>query len=214
MSEDRASERAGIRSLTPLAVPVLVTFLSILGAACTPVDDTAVSELHDDAEAAEEAARDAQDTAAENRSAPSQVTVVSPSELAEVVNEHADKAVVLKFWATWCVPCVEEMPKVIEFYNEHVDSDTVALVSVSADMPGTVEDTVIPFLEDRAVPFPVWVIDADGPDDIVNELGIAESNWGGTLPATFLLDPSGNLHKHWSGTMPEGALEEALQDLA
>ena len=215
MTEDTARKRTGIGRLAPVAVPVFVILLATLGGACAGVDDPAVSEVHDDAEAAQETTRDAQDTAdVDTRPEPPQVTVVSLPELAEVVNEHTDKAVVVKFWATWCVPCVEEMPKVIEFYNEHADSDTVALVSVSADMPGTVEDIVIPFLEARAVPFPVWVIEAANPGEIASELGIAESNWGGTLPATFLLDPNGNLYKYWIGMVPEGALEEALQELA
>ena len=143
-----------------------------------------------------------------------EVAVVTPAELLDVIRAHQDKVVVVKFWATWCAPCVEEMPKVVAFYEKHRDSTSLAFVSVSADLTDAIHDTVIPFLRKKAVPFPVRVIDAAGPDAIVSGLGLEETAWEGTLPATFLFDKQGRLDRFWIGAVPEGALEEAVTALS
>jgi thiol-disulfide isomerase/thioredoxin len=142
-----------------------------------------------------------------------EIAVVTPDELFDVIRKHKNKVVVVKFWATWCAPCVEEMPSVIDFYNKHKASEDVAPVSVSADLTDSIDDTLKPFLKDKNIPFPVWVIDAAGPDQIVRDLGLEESQWEGTLPASFLFDQQGRLDKFWIGPIPEGALDKAVNAL-
>ncbi|HNZ18756.1 MAG TPA: TlpA family protein disulfide reductase [Candidatus Hydrogenedentes bacterium] len=202
--------RAGSARIAGGAVMALLTALALGPVACSKTADTpgASAAAHGESVPAPEAA-----TAEAPEQAPD-VAVVTPAELLDIVRAHHDKVVVVKFWATWCAPCVEELPKVVAFYEKHRDSGSLAFVSVSADLTDSINDTVIPFLKEKAVPFPVRVIDAAGPDAIVSGLGVEESAWEGTLPATFIFDKEGRLNRFWLGAVPEGALEEAVTALS
>ncbi len=205
-----SKKRAGVRWAVP-AIPALCIVLFLTGAACTP----SASKGGGTAENAGQIPTATTETLTPEvteETAP-EVTVVSSDELLEAIRDNKGKVVVVKFWATWCVPCVEELPKVIAFYEKHKDSETVAFVSVSADLADSVDDTVIPFLKEKTVPFPVRVIDAAGPDEIVAGLGIEETGWEGTLPAAFVFDKEGRLSKFWLGSVPEGALQDAVDAL-
>jgi len=106
------------------------------------------------------------------------------------------KAVVANFWATWCVPCREEMPELIRFYKEYSPKG-VAFVSVSVDDPAAPGDDLIPFMDEMGIPFSVWVPEKNqSPADLIGSL---DPNWGGGIPATFVFDPSGAVVEKWFG---------------
>lgn len=201
--------RAVNRRVVALAVPALCLLFILAPTACTKNDgnngkETQVSETPGGTQPA---------TVENPEPAAPEIAVVTPDQLFDLINKHKNKVVLVKFWATWCAPCVEEMPKVIDFYNKHKASEDLALVSVSADLTDSIDDTLKPFLKEKNVPFPVWVIDAAGPDEIVKDLELEESQWEGTLPAAFLFDQQGRLDKFWIGPIPDGALNEAVNAL-
>lgn len=201
--------RAVNRRAATLAVPALCLLFTLAPTACTKNSGNNGKETQ-----APEAPAATQPASAENAEpAAPEIAVVTPDQLFGVISKHKNKVVLVKFWATWCAPCVEEMPKVIDFYNKHMDSESLVLVSVSADLTDSIDDTLKPFLKEKNVPFPVWVIDAAGPDEIVKDLELEESQWEGTLPAAFLFDQQGRLEKFWIGPIPDGALDEAVDAL-
>jgi len=202
--------RAGKGLFLSLAAPALCILLVLTWGACTQSGGSGNTNPRDSEDTSVTAGR----AAAQTQGSPApEINKVTSPELLEVIQKHRNKVVVLKFWATWCPPCVEEMPKVIAFYNKYAGSEDVALVSVSADLADSINDTVAPFLKEKGVPFPVWVIDAAGPEEIVARLGLDETRWEGTLPAAFVFDKQGRLSKFWIGPVPEGALEEAVKGL-
>ena len=139
--------RAGSARIAGGAVMALLTALALGPVACSKTADTpgASAAAHGESVPAPEAA-----TAEAPEQAPD-VAVVTPAELLDIVRAHHDKVVVVKFWATWCAPCVEEMPKVVAFYEKHRDSGSLAFVSVSADLTDSINDTVIPFLKEKGI---------------------------------------------------------------
>ena len=80
-----------------------------------------------------------------------EVTVISTDKLAKVLASHRGKIVVVNFWATWCPPCVAEMPEFVEFYEKTKGAD-VLLLSVSADHPDTIDSHVKPFVARHGLP--------------------------------------------------------------
>ena len=88
--------------------------------------------------------------------------------------------VLLNLWATWCVPCVTEMPMLDELAGELGDS--VKVVTVSQDMNAEV---VGPFFAERKFAhLPQWI-------DPKNALAVAYSDGGAGLPLTVLVDAEG-----------------------
>ncbi|QTD46935.1 TlpA family protein disulfide reductase [Ottowia testudinis] len=115
------------------------------------------------------------------------------------VTELKGKVVVLNFWATWCPPCVEEMPA-LQALHDTVDDDVqVISVSVKDSAPA-----VRRFVKSHQVTFPV-LLDARG------ELA---SRWGvKSVPTTVLIDKQGRPRRRITGTVdwverePAGWLE-------
>ncbi|MDO8549932.1 MAG: TlpA disulfide reductase family protein, partial [Ignavibacteria bacterium] len=92
------------------------------------------------------------------------------------------------FWATWCVPCVEEFPDLVKIFNEHKDSD-FEFLSVSVDLPSDIETKVKPFLTEQSAGFPVVVVEEKKSDEIIN---LINPEWNGAVPVTVIYDENGN----------------------
>jgi thiol-disulfide isomerase/thioredoxin len=65
------------------------------------------------------------------------------------IDDYKDKVVFLNFWATWCPPCVEEMPSMLHLYDRMKNDDRFVLLAVSADESW---DPVKKFFADRPLP--------------------------------------------------------------
>ncbi|MNJ45911.1 Thiol-disulfide oxidoreductase ResA [compost metagenome] len=108
----------------------------------------------------------------------------------EVTNTHGDqvalsdyrgKVVVLNFWASWCEPCVKEMPLINEVYQSN-QSDVATLFVNAGESKATVNE----FLTEHHFEFPV-MIDVTGK--VAGLYGIVG------LPVTYIIDKKGNLHQ-------------------
>lgn len=72
------------------------------------------------------------------------------------LSDHEGEVILLNFWATWCGPCVEEMPAFQKLYEEYGDKISILAVDVSED-----KETVDSFLADKDYTFPI-AYDEDG----------------------------------------------------
>jgi len=96
------------------------------------------------------------------------------------LSEQRGKVVLVNFWATWCPPCLEEMPAMERLWRRHKDAGFV-LVAVSLDTDGK---KVPPFVNARKFSFPV----ALDP-----KMAVAEKYGVRALPSSFVLDRDGTV---------------------
>lgn len=141
------------------------------------------------------------------------VTILDEAGVKEQLAKAKGRAVVINVWATYCVPCVEEMPELIKFYNER-DPQNVEYLSLSADIAYTIDEVLAPFVAENKLPFPVYVPRGVPPDVLAGILGATDSGWNGALPATFLLDREGRLRKSWFDVVTAESLNEAVNAIA
>ena len=99
------------------------------------------------------------------------------------LGDYAGKVIVLNFWATWCIPCREEMPLFVQFQKRYAHSG-VQFIAASIDAPED-REKVEAFAKEFHLNFPVW-IDATIDQQASFELGTA-------VPATGIFDRDGKL---------------------
>ena len=115
------------------------------------------------------------------------------------LSEHKGKVVVLDFWATWCSPCVEEMPHLVKVVKE-LEPD-VAFVAINQDDPGS--DGVVEKFATQTTPgLKPYVAMAD--DDVVVSYGITQ------LPTMVIVDRDGKIAQTYTGYADESTLRKRI----
>ena len=103
---------------------------------------------------------------------------------------------VLDFWATWCGPCVKELPFIQKLHEEFADSGII-IVGVSEDTPKTVS-RVKPFVKSRKLTFPILL---DKNQDLMRTFKIA------SIPYICIIDQSGEMVYSHMGYKPGDEME-------
>ena len=124
------------------------------------------------------------------------------------LSEQAGTVVLINFWATWCGPCVEEMPALQDLYEEYGDSDNVRIILINA---GESSQTVHRFLSQNGYTMPC-IYDTDNTvNDQYGVMGIPYTvifNKDGTVAETF--EGSYGCEKQYE--LYKKAIEEALSE--
>jgi len=102
--------------------------------------------------------------------------------LEPLLQREDDKTYIVNFWATWCKPCLEEMPYFQKTFDEQ-RGNGVELVLVSLDMPSMWEKRLVPYVEKKALRGEVVILDDPKMNEWIPK--IAE-DWGGGIPATLI----------------------------
>jgi thiol-disulfide isomerase/thioredoxin len=119
------------------------------------------------------------------------------------LRDYRGKNVVLNFWATWCVPCREEMPMMVEAAQTWSQRG-VTFIAVSLDDEKTKKD-IPAFLSKYVVTFPVWV---GASADTLDKLHMGEG-----VPDTAFIDSTGVIRFRVLGEIRREELEERLAAL-
>lgn len=114
---------------------------------------------------------------------------------------RGEKLTVLNFWATWCPPCVEEMPELSRVHAE-LEGQGIKTIGLAVDSPSAVAQ----FAQDKPVSYPLAVIGAAG-----TSLGERLGNAAGALPYTVLVDADGNVLEQKLGRIHEAELRKWIQ---
>ena len=109
------------------------------------------------------------------------IEVYNYSELAPLLSDSStEKTYVVNFWATWCAPCIKELPY---FQELHDSNNEVEVILVSLDFPEKLETQLIPFIERKNLTPQVILL--DDPDENM-WIPAIDSTWSGALPATLI----------------------------
>ena len=111
-------------------------------------------------------------------------TVTTLTDKQVKLSDLRGKVVLLDFWATWCTPCIAELPNLQRAYDEFGQDGEFVLLGISLDAEA---DTMRAFLKDRQLPWEQAVL---GPAEI-NPVALKYFVTG--VPATFLIDREGKV---------------------
>jgi len=103
-------------------------------------------------------------------------------EFEKFLNIKDDQIYVINFWATWCMPCVEELPY-FETINATYKHKGVNVILVSLDKKKEIESRLFPFIEKNDIRSQVIVLNSVNPNKWIDSV---DPNWSGAIPITII----------------------------
>jgi len=132
-----------------------------------------------------------------------EIEVYNFDQLESFLSSNTDKTLVVNFWATWCKPCIKELPYFEAIQTKY--NDDVRVVLVSLDFSDKLESQLIPFVNENALRSQVVLLD----DPYENEwIPKVDSTWSGAIPATLIINGANRIFYEKSFTQEE--LEEEI----
>jgi len=117
---------------------------------------------------------------------------VQYEELKAVFEQNDDVLYVVNFWATWCGPCVEELPEFMEVNAEYASDTKFKMILVSLDNVKELEKTVKPFIAKHNIATDVYLLDDNKRMNVW--IPAFDAAWSGSIPATAFYKNGKKLH--------------------
>jgi len=115
------------------------------------------------------------------------ISLLDSAKFKQLISENRGKVLVINVWATWCVPCVEEMPDLVKLTDSY-ESENVQFLGISIDYPKEIQSKILPFIKKNEINFSIYVNDFKNDEALINFLN---KEWSGAIPATFIYDKEG-----------------------
>ena len=111
-----------------------------------------------------------------------EVKLITLSQLENRLLNRTDTTFVVNFWATWCKPCVRELPE-FEKFKEATKAKPIKTILVSIDMKSKLETGVEPFVKSHHLSGEIYLL-TDAPSIYIERLN---PDWSGAIPATLII---------------------------
>lgn len=114
------------------------------------------------------------------------------------LSQYRGKWVIVNYWATWCPPCLEEVPDFVALYDSRKNKDVMVL-GIAFDYESAKE--VADYVDDMLMSYPIVL----GDDEVTKQIGRSD-----VLPTTFIYNPRGELIKTKHGKVTKQYLESII----
>ena len=112
-----------------------------------------------------------------------QVKLLTIDQLNERIRNGKDSTYVVNFWATWCAPCIKELPHFEKLKAEH-KSDKLAVLLISVDFKSKLNSGVILFVKRKNLKNEVFLLNESSPQEYIDRI---DPSWSGSIPATIFI---------------------------
>lgn len=140
---------------------------------------------------------------------PSTVEAISANEFRQLLAHHPGQVILVNFWATWCAPCVKEIPEIVKLQEKYKERG-LRVIAVSMDEPEELETNVRPFVAKR---FPGFISYLCKESDHDKFASVVDPTWAEILPTNFLIDREGKLKVTLTGGKSYEEFEAAITPL-
>jgi thiol-disulfide isomerase/thioredoxin len=137
-----------------------------------------------------------------------QAEQIGLKELQHIISKPSEKVQVINFWATWCAPCVKEIP-LFEKLNQENKNVEVTLVSMDYDLDPNPEK-VYRFVSRKKLQSKVVILTEQNPNSWIDKI---DKNWSGALPSTLIVNSKNGKRKFVQNELHEGDLEKLIEEV-
>lgn len=132
------------------------------------------------------------------------IPVIKFNTLEMMLNQSNDTTYVFNFWATWCKPCVTELPAFEKLTEESIGSK-LRVILISLDFKRDLNTKLEKFVTDKNVKSSVYLLDETNYNAWIDKV---DPSWGGSIPATLIVNNKKNYRKFYER---EFTFEELIQ---
>jgi thiol-disulfide isomerase/thioredoxin len=134
--------------------------------------------------------------------------IVKIDQLNASIKSEKEKIQVINFWATWCGPCIKELP-IFEQLNEARKDIRVRLVSLDLDLDPN-PDKVRNFAVRKKLKAEIVMLDERDPNSFIDKI---DKSWSGALPATLVINNKNGKRKFVNRELKEGELDKLITEV-
>jgi thiol-disulfide isomerase/thioredoxin len=136
-----------------------------------------------------------------------QVAVIKLPELQKRLSRQNDTTYVVNFWATWCAPCVKELPHFDQLTTTYA-KQKVKVLLVSMDYASQLDKKVKPFVAKRGLKSEVVLLNEPDPNSWMDKV---DAQWSGALPFTIILNKARNKRATFEQELTAAELNKQVQ---
>lgn len=134
--------------------------------------------------------------------------LVKLDQFQKALGDEKERVQVINFWATWCAPCLKELP-LFEKLNEERKDVKVRLVSLDMDLDPN-PDKVRNFVNRKKLKSEVMILNEKDPNSWIDKI---DKRWSGALPATLVVNNRNGKRKFVEGELKAGDLEKLIAEV-
>ncbi len=134
-----------------------------------------------------------------------EIKLISVESLDNMIAEKGDQVKVYNFWASWCGPCVKEMP----YFEEINSTKTAEVVFISLDFPEDISKAQ-KLVDKKSIQSDTYLLNSTNYDEYIPKISEA---WSGAIPATLFVSPSGKKY-FYEKAFEKSELEQVVKSLA
>jgi len=128
----------------------------------------------------------------------SKVVQINETKIKELLKPNG-KPLLVNFWATWCIPCREEFPDLVEIHKEY--KGKIDFITITLDDLAEINRDVPKFLKEMGATMPTYLLYTNDENIVISSIS---KDWAGGLPFTILYDKNGKpVHTRQGKIKPE-----------
>lgn len=134
------------------------------------------------------------------------VRLLTVNDLENRIANNPDTTFVINFWATWCMPCVAELPHFQKVAREYAERP-LKVIFVSLDYKSKLVGVVIPFAEKKQLTKEVYLLNESNQQEYIDRIS---KEWSGSIPATLIVNTKRKIRAFYEQEFEYDELKRAI----